>query len=174
MMKDYLVNNPLKGLKTPPTKLSGKVIFSVIFFALIATLYGFLSGLFQLQFIQSKLVFILPLTLFVFPSLLEEIFFRGILIPNNTKERSRAAVFAYIVLSTMLFVLWHPLNALTINQEAQGFFLDVRFLLITVLLGLICGYAYVQSRSIWVSTIIHWMTVLVWVFFFGGRNLVLG
>jgi uncharacterized protein len=126
-IKLYLVENLLKGLKTKPVKLSTNIVISVIFFALISILYGFISGLFQLNIIQSKLIFILPFTLFIFPSFLEEIFFRGILIPNNIKEKNILTIFIYIFISTILFVLWHPINALTINQGAQNFFLDGRF-----------------------------------------------
>jgi predicted Abi (CAAX) family protease len=75
--------------------------------------------------------------------------------------------------STLLFVAWHPLNALTINPSAPALFLDPAFLLISAALGITCGYSYVVSKSLWVPVLIHWATVVVWVFFLGGRNLVL-
>lgn len=113
---------------------------------------------------------VLPFSLFVFPSLLEEAFFRGILIPNDAARRSKPRIIAYIVLSTAAFVLWHPANALTINRTAAGIFLDPAFLLIVTALGITCSVSYVLSHSLWTPIIIHWLTVVVWVIFLGGRN----
>ena len=69
--------------------------------------------------------------------------------------------------------MWHPLNAVTVNRSAIPVFLDPAFLVIVAALGLTCGYSYVVSQSIWVPIFIHWATVVVWVLFLGGRNLVL-
>ena len=74
---------------------------------------------------------------------------------------------------TLLFVAWHPLNAATINPSAPTIFFDPAFLAITAVLGITCGYGYVVSKSLWVPVLIHWATVVAWVFFLGGRNLVL-
>ena len=43
-------------------------------------------------------------------------------------------------------------------------------LLIVALLGITCSVSYVLSRSLWTPIIIHWLTVVVWVIFLGGRN----
>ncbi len=69
--------------------------------------------------------------------------------------------------------MWHPLNAVTLNRSAIPVFLDPAFLVIVAALGLTCGYSYVVSKSIWVPIFIHWATVVVWVLFLGGQNLVL-
>jgi predicted Abi (CAAX) family protease len=106
---------------------------------------------------------LLPIILFIFPSFLEESFFRGILIPINTEEKGKKKIIFYISLSTLSFVLWHPLNALTINPAAKIFFLDPYFLLITCLLGITCSFSYIYSRSLWLPVLIHWTTVVVWV-----------
>lgn len=116
---------------------------------------------------------LLLVTLFVFPSLLEEAFFRGILIPRDTVERGATRSILAIGWSTLWFVAWHPFNAVTINPSAPALFLDPAFLLTSAVLGITCGYAYVVSKSLWVPVLIHWATVVVWVFFLGGRNLVL-
>lgn len=78
-----------------------------------------------------------------------------------------------LVMDAAVFVLWHPINALTINPTARGVFLDPVFLLIVFVLGLVAGVGYAASRSIWVPVIMHWLTVIVWVMLLGGRNLVL-
>ena len=72
----------------------------------------------------------------------------------------------------MAFTAWHPLNAWLLNPGGRTFFYDPWFLAIVFLLGLTCGATYVASRSLWVPVVIHWATVLIWVFFLGGRNLV--
>ncbi|OOZ00472.1 hypothetical protein BOW22_00515 [Solemya velum gill symbiont] len=126
------------------------------------------------ELIDSKMTAILPFTLFVFPALLEELFFRGVLIPRNVVDSGRKKTFKAIGLSPLAFVLWHPANALLLNGSAIPLFLDSWFLVIVAALGITCGYSYAVSRSIWVPVIIHWATVTVWVIFLGGRNLVLG
>lgn len=113
---------------------------------------------------------VLPFSLFVYPSLLEEAFFRGVLIPNNVGTQSKSRIVVYIAVSTTTFVLWHPANALTINTTAAALFLNPAFLLIVTLLGITCSVSYVLSRSLWTPIIIHWLTVVVWVIFLGGRN----
>ncbi|MCI5125432.1 MAG: CPBP family intramembrane metalloprotease, partial [Candidatus Electrothrix sp. AR5] len=45
------------------------------------------------------------------------------------------------------------------------------FLVIVFCLGIVCSLAYILSRSLWVPIIIHWLTVVIWVLFLGGRNL---
>jgi predicted Abi (CAAX) family protease len=113
------------------------------------------------------------LILFVFPSFLEEAVFRGILVPNNSRERGTAYIIKVALGSSVVFMLWHPFNALTINPRARDIFLDPAFLLITFLLGLTSSLTYIFSRSLWTPVIIHWLTVLLWVYFLGGHNLVL-
>ncbi|MGM5484207.1 MAG: hypothetical protein ACQER9_04815, partial [Nanobdellota archaeon] len=51
-----------------------------------ASLVGFSTGLLNVAPMASKTALLLPLTLFVFPSLLEEAFFRGVLIPRNIRD----------------------------------------------------------------------------------------
>jgi predicted Abi (CAAX) family protease len=70
-------------------------------------------------------------------------------------------------------VAWHPLNALTINTGAQEVFLNPSFLVVVFCLGLACSLSYIYSKSLWAPVVIHWLTVFIWVFFLGGRNLML-
>lgn len=116
---------------------------------------------------------ILPFSLFIFPAFLEEAFFRGILIPNKIKEKGGKAVLAATLFSAAAFTLWHPLNALTVNPGAQELFLNPHFLFIVFCLGVSCSLSYIFTQSLWMPILIHWLTVLIWVLFLGGRNLVL-
>lgn len=172
-MLGYLRENLWNGLKTSPFKGPARAwaLFPVL--AAVALGVGFAAGLFRFAVLPLPTAALLTVTLFVFPSLVEEAVFRGLLIPRDVAQRGFGRAAANVALSTLIFVAWHPLNALVFNHSAVSIFLNPWFLLIATVLGVTCGYAYVVSRSIWVPVIIHWATVFVWVIFLGGRNLVL-
>jgi len=172
-MNNYLKNNLLAGLKRSPQHRAMLSISLFILFALTAMTIGFSTNLLVFSSLDSNLVYVLPFILFIFPSLFEEIIFRGLLIPNDTGLKGTKNILKQSIISSSLFVLWHPFNALTINPGAQTFFLDPWFLFIVFILGMVCSIGYILSRSLWVPVIMHWLTVLVWVLFLGGRNLVL-
>ncbi len=169
-MLAYLKNNLLQGFKVSPFRAPLKSLILVPVYVCASLVIGFHAGLFSVSIIDPPMLIIMPLALFIFPSPLEEVFFRGILIPNNAVTKSKSRIVAYIILSTVAFVLWHPANALTINTAAVPLFLNPVFLLIVALLGITCSISYVLSRSLWTPIIIHWLTVVVWVIFLGGRN----
>ncbi|OOZ42627.1 CPBP family glutamic-type intramembrane protease [Solemya elarraichensis gill symbiont] len=172
-MRDYLKNNPGKSFRASPFHAPLKAWALVPFFILFSAAVGFGSGLLKYELLDSKIVAILPFTLFIFPAFLEELLFRGVLIPRNIIDSGRAKTFRAIGFSTLAFVVWHPVNALLLNGSAIPLFLDPWFLVIVTALGITCGYSYAVSKSIWVSVIIHWVTVTVWGLLLGGRNLVL-
>ena len=173
MILKYLRENPGKALLASPLSAPLKAWALLPLFMLIALLVGFGTGLLEFDPLKTGFALLLPLTLFIFPSLLEELFFRGLLIPRTISDSGRTAVWRSILLSTLAFVAWHPFNALLFNHSAIPLFLNPWFLVITAALGVTCGYGYVVSRSIWVPVIIHWSTVCIWVLLLGGRNLVL-
>lgn len=172
-MWEYLRANPGQSLRSSPFRAPLKAWALLPVFVVISVAIGFPAGLLNVEPMTSKSAVLLPLTLFIFPSLLEEAFFRGSLIPRNIVDAGATKATGAVVISTVIFVAWHPLNALAFNHSAIPLFLDPWFLLIVCALGITCGYGYVVSRSIWVPVIIHWATVTVWVLVFGGRNLVL-
>ena len=169
-MLAYLKNNLLQGLRVSPFRAPLKSLIPVPVYLCASLVIGLRVGLFSVGVIDYPMSIVLPFSLFIFPSLLEEAFFRGILIPNNAVTQSKSRIIAYIAVSTAAFVLWHPANALTINTTAAALFLDPAFLLIVTLLGITCSVSYVLSRSLWTPIIIHWLTVTIWVIFLGGRN----
>ena len=172
-IRSFFSRNLLLGLKTSPLQVPLISFLPFPVFGICALGIGFSSGLFDYGLVEGKIVFFLPFTLLVFPALVEEVFFRGLLIPNDAKLRGAKRISIYLLVSTALFVLWHPFVALMINPAARTFFLNPCFLGITALLGLTCGISYLLSRSLWIPIIIHWLTVLVWVIFLGGRNMIL-
>lgn len=169
----YLSNNLAQSLLTSPFQAPLKAWALVPVFAIIAVSVGFRAGLFRFGWLDSPITPVLPILLFVFPSLLEEVLFRGVLIPRNILASGPAKAAWSVAISTLIFVAWHPFNALAFNPTAISLFLNPWFLVIVGAMGVTCGYAYVLSRSIWVPVIIHWAAVTVWVLFLGGRNLVL-
>ncbi len=172
-MKTYLQKHYWQGLKTSPLRAWRVSILVSLPYVAIALAIGFSTGLLEVSLLQSGIVWLLPVILFVFPSFLEESLFRGLLIPNDSCERGVGYVVMISFVSALLFVAWHPLNALTINPGARELFTDPNFLLIAFFLGIACAISYIYSRSLWAPVIIHWLTVVVWVIFLGGRNLVL-
>jgi predicted Abi (CAAX) family protease len=169
-MTSYFKDNLLQGLKGPPFKAPLKILIIVPIYVCASLAIGFYTGLFSVKVIDYPMSVLLPFSLFIFPSLLEEVFFRGVLIPNNAVNHGLKRITMYIIVSTSAFVLWHPLNALTINRTAVTMFLNPSFLLIVAALGITCSISYVVSRSLWMPVIIHWLTVVVWVIFLGGRS----
>jgi predicted Abi (CAAX) family protease len=172
-MSEHLKNNLLKGYQTSPLRKIRLSFALTLLFAFVALTTGQLGRLYTFQILDGRTASIFFFSLFLFPALLEESFFRGILIPNNIKQRGTKAVLFFTLLSTTLFTLWHPLNALMVNPGAQALFYDPYFLVIVFCLGIVCSLSYILSRSLWVPIIIHWLTVVVWVLFLGGRNLLL-
>jgi len=101
-------------------------------------------------------------TLFVAPALGEEMLFRGLLIP-----RSRSGSLA-IVPSVLLFVLWHPLQAVTFGPPWASAFLEPSFLAAVAILGVALGRIYAATRSLWPCIFAHWLVVLGWKLLLGG------
>lgn len=172
-LKEYLKNNLINGLKTLPSNLQLKAIILIPFYILFALIVGFNSNILEYNPLNTSntLIFILPFSLFFFPSLIEEIIFRGILLPYNLKDKNTKTIIFYIFFSTLAYTLIHLLYAI-INPISAIYFENVYFLLIVFFLGVTCSIAYIYSQSLWLALIIHWVTVVVWVIILNGRNLI--
>ncbi len=162
-----------QAVATGPMKNVGIWLAIVATYSAAALTIGFSFGIYQVQPLDLAKFWFLPLTLVLFPCIPEEFVFRAMLLPRDLSTGTWKRTAGYVLFSAVTFTLWHPLNALTINPTAQPFFLNVPFLIIVFLLGIACSLSYILSRSFWVPVAIHWSTVVVWVLFLGGRNLVL-
>lgn len=171
--KAYLGRNLAAGLLTSPFEAPARAWLLLPVYAATALAIGLGSGLLRWEPMLTAWAPVMLLVLLVFPSLLEEGLFRGLLIPRNIRESGLLWTGLAIAWSTILYVLWHPLNALITEIEHRRLFLDPAFLTIVALLGITCGHNYVVSKSLWGPILIHWMTVVVWVFLFGGHNTLL-
>jgi predicted Abi (CAAX) family protease len=103
---------------------------------------------------------------FFMPGLLEELCWRVAFIPHPTEVVSPSVRFFWIVLSLVLFVLYHPLNIFVSHDT----FKDPVFLGLAALLGLACTIAYLATGSIWIPAIVHWLIVVGWLLFLGGHQ----
>ena len=104
----------------------------------------------------------LAASLFIAPALGEELLFRGLLIPRDRPSGSS------IALSALLFVAWHPLQAVTIGPPWAGAFLDPWFLASVAIFGVALGRIYGATGSIWPCVVAHWLIVLGWKLLLGG------
>ncbi len=106
--------------------------------------------------------------LFFLPAVLEEILFRLLLIPHPIETAVWGDIYRSVVISLGLFVIYHPLNALTFFKAGNPTFMDWRFLTLAGLLGIVCSIAYLFTGSIWTAILIHWLVVVVWLKILGG------
>jgi predicted Abi (CAAX) family protease len=110
----------------------------------------------------------ITVTSLVAPALLEEIVFRGWLLPAPVDNLLFGTYILWAILSLFLFVVYHPLNALTFFPQGRETFFDPIFLCLAAGLGIICTITYYQTGSLWLPVIIHWLTVVIWLLCFDG------
>jgi uncharacterized protein len=163
-----------RGLMTAPTRSLGACLMATLVYALMAFGVGRLCGFLTWEPIDVRMAWPLLIAMVLFPVLPEEVFFRGLLIPNALMTRKPTVIVSTLLGSSLLFTLWHPLNAALFNPAARVFFYNPAFLLVVFLLGLTCSYCYALSKSLWMPIWIHWMTIALWVFLFGGHSLTQG
>lgn len=111
------------------------------------------------------------LLLLVQPALVEEVVFRGLLLPRNGGSLPRGRLVLVAGAALAVYVASHPINARLFRPQVLGLFESTPYLVLATLLGLACTAAYLISRSIWPSVAIHWLTVMIWIWLLGGRNL---
>lgn len=102
--------------------------------------------------------------LFFIPAMAEELIFRGVLLSWLAGFSQRWGSW----LSAILFMLWHPLQALTFGPPWSAVFLQPSFLFATFILGIILTHIRIVTQSLWPVIAIHWILVLAWKLFFGG------
>ena len=115
----------------------------------------------------------LPITLiglFFCPAFFEELIFRVIILPYPDGYVAWGFQFPLILLSLMLFVLYHPLNALSFYKVGNPIFFNPVFLGLVALLGFTCAIAYLLTGSIWTISVLHWIVVTVWLLGFNGLS----
>jgi predicted Abi (CAAX) family protease len=163
----YLRNNALAGLRA---RLFGAPVETwalVPFFVLAALSLGLVTGRLEPELPSIWQILVLPPVLALIPTLVDEFFYRGILLPRSLLTASGPRRFWAVTASTALYVSAHPISPL-LGLSESDFFLDPRMLLVVALLGYTCGYAYLRSGTLRAPMVIHWGTVVVWNLFLGG------
>ena len=108
----------------------------------------------------------LALVALVAPALGEEMVFRVLLLP-----RPGTPVTAWrLALSVLLFVLWHPPQALIFGPHWAVIVLNPGFLAAVAVLGLALGRLYLRTGSIWPCVLLHWTAIMAWKAFFGAPS----
>lgn len=147
----------------------------VLIYTLISLPLGFKLGLLQVD-IETSWVTVMGVmvTCLFSPAITEEVFFRVLLLPHPTENASAVTLWLWGGASLGLFIAYHPLNAMTFFPAGRQTFSTPGFLLLATLLGVICAIAYLQSGSLWLPVLIHWLTVTIWLLVFGGYKRLYG
>jgi predicted Abi (CAAX) family protease len=110
------------------------------------------------------------LLLLIQPALVEEIVFRGLLLPRDARTLPLRRLAVVVAAALAVYVASHPLNAWLFRPDVLGLFTSPVYLVLAALLGLACTITYFISRSIWPPVAIHWLTVVTWIWFLGGQR----
>ncbi|MBD2654326.1 CPBP family intramembrane metalloprotease [Synechocystis sp. FACHB-383] len=143
---------------------------AVVVYGAIAIPLGMKFGLLQWQWWEQSLGGSVKsiLALFFLPALGEELVFRVMLLPYPTELNLFWPTLGAMALSLVLFLIYHPLNALLFYPRGRNLFFQPIFLALTGLLGIVTTALYWYSGSLWLITIFHWLVVTVWLMALGG------
>lgn len=168
-----LIHRLSAALANLPGIHSGWIVLgTLLVYGAIALPLGFFTGFLQVSLSLNKLgnqLASIVMALFS-PALTEELVFRVGLLPHPTERISLTVWCLWALASLLLFIVYHPLNAISCYRVGYPTFLQPVFLILTGLLGLGCTIAYALTGSLWVVVIIHWVVVIVWLFGLGGRQ----
>ena len=109
-------------------------------------------------------------TSLIAPAIVEELFFRVILLPTPTGSLPFETYLVRSWFSLCLFIIYHPLNAITFFPQGRIAFFNPVFLTLATALGIICTWSYWYTGSLWLPVIVHWLTVVLWLSCFGGSE----
>eukprot|EP00539_Tryblionella_compressa_P006951 CAMPEP_0178767086 /NCGR_PEP_ID=MMETSP0744-20121128/19436_1 /TAXON_ID=913974 /ORGANISM="Nitzschia punctata, Strain CCMP561" /LENGTH=175 /DNA_ID=CAMNT_0020422903 /DNA_START=145 /DNA_END=669 /DNA_ORIENTATION=+ len=174
---NLLSNRILLSLSTIPNarealNVAGITAATTVLAGLTAAGTGFIDPIqdFHPPRSSSMSSWIKPMSAFLFPSLVEELFWRGMLIPHPSMVVSSSGVNnvvhsilpqAGIVL--IFHVLSHPLAGVTVWPRGKNVFWDSRFLLLaTIVLGGATASYIGSGGSVWAAAFTHGVPVALW------------
>ncbi|MEH2075050.1 MAG: CPBP family glutamic-type intramembrane protease [Nostoc sp.] len=165
-----ILNRVLASLAIPTRQDWLVLVLLLIVYSIIAIPYGWKFGFLQINIWSANWIdkCLLRLRCLFTPAIIEELFFRVILLPYPSEITNWLKWSLWAVVSLVLFILYHPLNAKLFFKAASPTFFNHVFLTLTSLLGIICTVAYTLTGSLWVIVLIHWVVVVVWLIVFGG------
>lgn len=131
-------------------------------------LSGWLGGLLQWSPDLGLSTFRLAAAAIIVPALGEELIFRCVLMPRPNPDVAMPARSSVIAL--LLFVLWHPAQALIFGPRWAAVVLNPWLLIAVAALGLACQRAYWRTGSLWPAVALHWLVVVSWKAMFAGPS----
>ena len=133
----------------------------------LAALLCAAAGLMQFGWTDEPgLLLRLALVALVAPAFGEELLFRVLLLPPPGEPVPRRR----LAMSTGLFVLWHPPQALLFGPHWAAVVLDPFFLAAVAVLGVALARLYARAGSIWPCVILHWTAIIAWKALFGAPS----
>ncbi|MEG4803393.1 MULTISPECIES: CPBP family glutamic-type intramembrane protease [unclassified Microcoleus] len=144
-------------------------------YSAIALPVGFWSGFLKVDVPTSRRTIAAVLIgCLLSPGITEEVFFRVLMLPHPFEKASGLMLWFWGCLSLALFVVYHPLNALTFYPVGRSTFMNPVFLLLAAVLGVACSIAYLLIGSIWPAVAVHWLAVTAWLLLLGGYRRLYG
>lgn len=142
----------------------------LLVFSLIVIPLGFKSGFlrYEIPAISWKVRFRTIALVLLLPATVEEVLFRVLPLPHQLEQKTLITQCLFGSISLILFVIYHPLNAVLLFRNAKETFTDFIFLTYAALLGIVCTIAYFKSGSIYPPITLHWIVVLGWLLGLGG------
>lgn len=170
MTFDYLWDRVRLAITTLPSWHDGLVTGGLCFLlALLLIPLGMAIGFLKVDVIQSpKTILTIGAIALISPGIIEELVFRVLLLPHPSEAASPTTAGLWFSISLGLFILYHPLNALSFYPPGRPTFMTPGFLTLAALLGAICALAYLQTGSLWLPVLLHWLAVVVWLVCLGG------
>jgi predicted Abi (CAAX) family protease len=162
------------GVTTVPTGADWARAAACYAAFLIAALpIGLLSGLLHVDPVAAAPAAVLAeaAILLVHPAFVEELIFRVVLLPGRCRTWSVPQRAGLSAAALAVFVAAHPVNGLLFMPSALALFTNPWYLALAALLGAACTVTYLSSGSIWPGVVIHWVSVVIWIFLLGGRRL---
>ena len=141
----------------------------LIIYSVLALPIGFFSGFLQWKWHKENYWRMVLQTL-ITPALLEELIFRGLLLPHPREGNTTESLWWWSGLSLLLLVFYHPLNGLTLYKPGFIVFRQPVFLSLATLLGISCTVLYQLTGSLWTAVVMHWFVVIVWLGWLGGTE----
>ncbi len=153
----------------PGAKDIGLTVVVFCGYGVLALAVGFVSGFLRWHVHTHRRLQIVVQTFFA-PALLEELVFRGVLLPHPQELATLGNVWLWSGLSLCLFVVYHPINGLTFYKPGYFIFRQPVFLALAAWLGVVCTVLYRVTSSLWPSVGVHWFVVMIWIGYLGGAE----
>mgnify|MGYP001405307950 CR=1 FL=1 len=160
-----MIERVARSLRTRPSPRDlVELCVALVVFVATAAVVSLVTGLAHWSPRDLGPLAFLSLRAFFIPALSEELVFRAALVPAIGESKRPAF---WIVISTLLFGLWHVAETAFLPGAASTF-LRLDFLALAVLLGLLCAILRYRSGSVWPAIALHWIVVVLWQGWFGG------